>query len=738
MGSHTRTPRHRPESDPATMNSSFAARGFNRTPLVVQWMATLRCPLHCPHCLSASRNGMEDMPLHDARALIDQCAEMGVEEFLVTGGEPLVREDLPEIIDHLRKAGLAWSLNTAIMPGPDMQAAIATCPPSFVAVSVDGPEAVHDSFRGRHGAYRDSLESIRYFRSFSGTSVCAGTTVTTRNFHYLNETFHAITNSTAHSWGIHLLVPEGRAATNDSLFLSRRQLRKLIRFVARKRHYFPVSMADEIGFCGDWEPLVRDLPLECGAGTLQCVVLPDGSVVPCTTLDRTTSAGNLQDRSLQDIWEHGFGDLRARKPDGACATCDYQPACKSGCWLQRRAGQHCHQDAWQMPGLAKTAAGTILCLSMAAGAAPPLRGEERRPPVRQPAIANEMPTIESEVGAGLEAYIIKYYTSQLPAEPRGNQIGRTPTAVDALSLPKELAEDPAGRFFLSWVTVGAPTTLADRAAAVTSALETKHPSLALAALLWRCLLESTMDEEAPDKRSAESRQLIRESLQNLGKTATAWRLDILDRKLDPFLARDRVPLRYRFEMSKAYRPPPTWLSMSRDVQNERWGAKKAGRNKPLDVLDGYAARHPYAEEMQLTITIGDATGWKQLGPTATSDIDKTATIGIFDIVRTPAQGDDLSLQLTWFPGKDVYTVSVPPATELTYIDLLQYCYRQNKAAVGLVASKGQYYGRSPETINPLLMPWFRSVASKPRTTPKTGRPNPATAALRYLADFWLF
>jgi AdoMet-dependent heme synthase len=682
---------------------------------------------------------MDDMPLHDVRTLIEQCAEMGVEEFLVTGGEPLVREDLPEVIGLIRKAGLSWSLNTAMMPGTHLRSALAAYPPSFVAVSLDGPEQVHDSFRGRTGACREALEAIRYFRSFNGTSVCAGTTVTTRNFPYLNETFHTVANSTAHSWGIHLLVPEGRAADNKELFLSRHQLRKLISFVARKRRYFPVSMADEIGFCGDWEPLVRDAPLECGAGTLQCVVLPDGSVVPCTTLDRTTSAGNLQDRSLQDIWEHGFGDLRARKPDGACQTCNFQPACKSGCWLQRRAGQHCHKDTWQLPGLAKTAAGTILCLSMAAGAAPPLRGEERRPPTRPPVMSTEMPTIESEVTPGLEAHIIKYYSGQVPDAQRGYKTGTTHSPVEVLSLSTELAADPAGQFFLSWVTVGAPTTLADRAEAVTNALATKHPSLGLAALLWRCLLEPTMDGGSPDKRSAETRKLIRESLQTLGKTAIAWRQGILDQKLDPFLARDRVPLRYRFEMSKAYRPAPTWLSLSRDVQNERWGAKQAGRNKPLDELEGYIARHPYAEDMQLTITVSDDKDWKLLGPNASNDIDKTATIGVFDLVQTPTTGDNLNLQLTWLPGKDKYTVSVPPATELTYIDLLRYCYSQNKAAIGLVGSAGQYYGRSPGTINPLLMPYFRSVASTTRTTtPKAGRPDPSNGARWYLSDFWLF
>ena len=55
----------------------------------------------------------------------------------------------------------------------------------------------------------------------------------------------------------------------------------------------PVTIADEIGYCGHWEALVRNEPFYCGAGRAGCAVLPDGEVVPCTTLDISTSAGNV-------------------------------------------------------------------------------------------------------------------------------------------------------------------------------------------------------------------------------------------------------------------------------------------------------------------------------------------------------------------------------------------------------------------------------------------------------------
>jgi radical SAM protein with 4Fe4S-binding SPASM domain len=336
--------------------------------MLVQWMATLRCGLRCEHCLAVSReSGFSDMPLEKVRGLIDEIAAMGVREFLITGGEPLVREDLAEVIEYLGRKGMWWTLNTAAMPGKDLLQVIERDKPGFVAVSLDGPRPVHDAFRGRAGAWDEAMEAIRFFQSLGGVRVCAGTTVTSRNYDYLDETFHLVTASGADQWGIHLLVPEGRAADRPDLFLSKTQLKRLIKFVARRRRHFPVEMADEIGYLGYLEPLVRDVPLNCGAGRAQCVVLPDGEIVPCTTLDRSCSAGNLHERALADIWKSGFEDLRAWRPSGKCAACDYAVACKGGCWLQRKSGTQCFKEVWHGSGALKTAAGIAICLGGLAG-----------------------------------------------------------------------------------------------------------------------------------------------------------------------------------------------------------------------------------------------------------------------------------------------------------------------------------------------------------------------------------
>jgi len=176
MTTHSRMPRHMARAD-GSMSRPVPGR-YLPIPRVVQWMATLRCGLHCPHCLAfADGEEFADMPLELARTLIDQVAEMGVSEFLLTGGEPLARQDLPAVIDHLAVRQVSYSINTATGPGPEALSAMKRYPPAFVAVSLDGPRDVHDAFRGR-GSFDDAMRAMEVFAGLGGCAVTVGTTVT--------------------------------------------------------------------------------------------------------------------------------------------------------------------------------------------------------------------------------------------------------------------------------------------------------------------------------------------------------------------------------------------------------------------------------------------------------------------------------------------------------------------------------------------------------------------------------
>ncbi|MEI6218572.1 MAG: radical SAM protein, partial [bacterium] len=215
MATFSREQRHgRLDDHGRSQTDFFRTHGYAPAPLLVQALITYDCPLRCSHCLAGGCDTNETiMPLSLFESVAQQVASLNVPELLLTGGEPLSHPEMPAIIESLRKHHISWTLNTAAMPDKAAKKAMESCPPSFVAVSLDGPALVHDSFRGLNGSHEAALESIHYFSGLADYGVAAGTTVTTMNFPYLEETFNIVLASGASSWGIHLLVPEGRART---------------------------------------------------------------------------------------------------------------------------------------------------------------------------------------------------------------------------------------------------------------------------------------------------------------------------------------------------------------------------------------------------------------------------------------------------------------------------------------------------------------------------------------------
>jgi radical SAM protein with 4Fe4S-binding SPASM domain len=734
---------------------------------------------------------MADMPLGDALSLVDQCADAGVGEFLLTGGEPVLREDLPAIIDRLGQRRMGYSVNTAVLPPGPTLAAMRRNPPMFVAVSVDGPKSIHDRFRGRAGAYDEAMEAIGLYKAL-GADVAAGTTLTTFNFGHLRETLGLVAASGADSWGLHLAVPEGRAAARSDLMLSKSQLRALVRFVAAKRAYFPVSMADEIGYLGDYEPLCRETPLACGAGRSHCVVLPDGSVVPCTTLDVSTAAGNLRLRPLMEIWRDGFAELRRWQPDSRCRRCDYARACRGGCWLQRRHGRACAKEAWHVPAALKTAAGLLVCLG-ALGS--PVVGQE----VPAPDDVSRMPegaTVEADLTRprrplvseeaarplSLSQYILAAYCPQYPATTATTSKLDAAPAVDWDSPPEALADDPAWRLLIDW-RAGKLDTPAKRAAAAGKAMDTAEPSLAVSALAWRVVSEPLLDDAGPARRSAADRKLIRETLGAVEKQTVAWREQQVAEVLTHYVSSTRpaeVPAAMR---SKAQLSVALPVLLSRDTGLERWGTldQRDERAKPEPkVVREYIERHPYAESMllQCTLTAGNGLALASETGKRAMESDKASRWGVFDILIVPDDVDNAAVTLRPMAAEDgeVLKVKLPAGSEVTYIDVLRLACEQHKIdadhelvkAVAAVTTAGRP-GATPHRFTDgyalkafdqwpggglLAMPAVRKIVAQ-RSAAAADEPTPArnpeartaeraaNAATGdplewFLADFWMF
>ncbi len=695
-------------------------------------MATRACPLSCPHCLSDDPSCEQELSLDEVASLFDQIAVMQVPELLITGGEPMCRPDMHEVIGLLEKRKLHYSLNTAVMPNEKCQRAMRDWPPRFAAVSVDGPAPIHDAFRGRPGAFAASLEAISLYAELTGGHVAAGTTVTATNFPYLDETFGEVIDSAASSWGLHLMVPEGRAGAQPELRLSVRQIKELIDLATRYRRCFPVTMADEIGFCGQLEPLLRDTPFYCGAGRAQCVILPDGHVVPCTTTDRSTSAGSVRDSTLYDLWEHGFSDLRRYQARGRCRGCAYDSVCAGGCWLQRRHDEHCFRPAWEPSGRLPKTLGAV-CFGLAACGPPTTPANVTSTTATTATAATvTLPTTAPSASATLPTD-----SSELPFDRCASAQLRSNTDETAIRYIEKLAaKDPALPAILSMIRHQRPVDLETRIQRIRTSMSHKTPSLLLASLWWRDLAEWCLDCTGPDKRTAAERALIRDTMAAIGKKTTAWRLELFRKRLDPFLFRVRGPR--DFLITKALRPRP--LNERDDAQLKHWALPaQEYAQQPKKITEAYLKRFPYAFSQRLTLTVAPGSKLQRRSPATTAAVANTEPFDIFDILIVPPGDEPVNIELTDDKTIELpdgtkrrlkgpiakLQVALPAGSEVSYPDVLRLMFEQHGQQ-----EMGRGHGRIFE------MPSWRANLAKLVET--KGPAEEIRALQRKILMAWLF
>ncbi|MGM0606473.1 MAG: TIGR04347 family pseudo-SAM/SPASM protein, partial [Halobacteriota archaeon] len=133
-----------------------------RRPVVV-WNTTKRCNLYCEHCYaSADTDGLEgELSTAEGKALLDQLAAFGVPVVLFSGGEPLVRDDLLELVSHAADVGLRPVLSTnGTLITPQKAAALREAGLEYAGISVDGLRDRNDRFRGQDGAFDAAIRGI--------------------------------------------------------------------------------------------------------------------------------------------------------------------------------------------------------------------------------------------------------------------------------------------------------------------------------------------------------------------------------------------------------------------------------------------------------------------------------------------------------------------------------------------------------------------------------------------------
>ncbi|HNW52025.1 MAG TPA: TIGR04133 family radical SAM/SPASM protein [Prolixibacteraceae bacterium] len=314
------------------------------------WECTQRCNLKCLHCGSDCSSGFqtEDMPFDDfLQAIIPLQKRFKPNSITVvmTGGEPLLRNDLPQCGRTLREHGFRWGIVTnGYAYHHDIHARLLSAGMGAITLSLDGFEETHNWLRSNHHSFQNALQTLDLIVSSPRLCSDVVTCVHSKNISELPRFRDFLISRKVKSWRLFTIAPIGRAANNEPLQLSDQQLRQLMDFIAQSRLKAPIDIKFSCeAYVREYEKRVRDSYFFCRAGINIASVLIDGSVSACPNINRCFVQGNIYRDQFLDVWENRFEVMRNRNwtRTGICLKCSDYKNCNGGAmhlWNEKQDG----------------------------------------------------------------------------------------------------------------------------------------------------------------------------------------------------------------------------------------------------------------------------------------------------------------------------------------------------------------------------------------------------------------
>jgi 12,18-didecarboxysiroheme deacetylase len=327
---------------------------IDKRPVVV-WNITRRCNLKCVHCYAHAKNIPFDNELSttEGKNLIDDLAEFGVPVILFSGGEPLVRKDLPELADYAVKKGMRAVISTnGTLITPQTARTLKDIGLSYVGISLDGMEEINDRFRGVKGAFKSALEGIENCKK-AGIKVGLRFTINKSNAGQIPEIFKLLEEMDIPRVCFYHLVYAGRGSKLVKEDLSHEESRKAVDLI--------LALTKQLHDKGDLKEvltvdnhadgpylylrLLRENP-ERAQEVLDLLKMNQGNSsgigIGCVSWDgevypdqfwRHYSFGNIRNRPFSEIWTDTSDPLMKKLKEkkkyakGRCKTCRWLDIC---------------------------------------------------------------------------------------------------------------------------------------------------------------------------------------------------------------------------------------------------------------------------------------------------------------------------------------------------------------------------------------------------------------------------
>ncbi|OGN91180.1 MAG: radical SAM/SPASM domain-containing protein [Chloroflexi bacterium RBG_13_48_17] len=330
---------------------------------LVAWEITKSCNLHCAHCRGSAHSGPYhgELSREECFALINDILKVGRPILILTGGEPLKREDFFDVAGYAAGKGIRVVVGSnGTLITKEIATRMKTVPISRLGISLDFPNReLQDKFRGSPGAFDAALAGIECARN-AGIEVQINSTITRLNTHYLDALIALALNVGAVAFHPFLLVPTGRGQGLQEHVLSAQEYEHLLIQIYEKqqqlgnRLFFKPTDAPSYMRVLHQQEMLRRSPEQnqpsadtnirhadhgsmnsmsrgCLGGISFCFISHVGRVQGCGYLD--VEAGNIREQPFHQIWQHSplFYQLRDYSLiKGKCGICEYKMVC-GGC-----------------------------------------------------------------------------------------------------------------------------------------------------------------------------------------------------------------------------------------------------------------------------------------------------------------------------------------------------------------------------------------------------------------------
>ncbi len=345
----------RAAGDRSLHNEHLAQADFELAPFTIAWEVTRACAYACVHCRADAQHQRDprELTTREAKRLIEQLAGFGNSPILIfTGGDPLMRPDVFELIEYASAQGLRCSLTPTATALPTRKRLEQANRAGIrrLALSLDAPQAaIHDDFRQVKGSWQRTMDILHRAHAV-GLSVQVNTTIARHNVDILNQMVPFIEEVGAVQWSVFFLVPTGRAMAAQ--MISPEQHEQVFNWL------YDLAQGASFDIKATAAPMFRRVAIERkraqndgnpvtfqGAGFQYAdglnrptkgvndgngfmFISHIGQIQPSGFLPIT--AGDVRQDDVVDIYRHAplFKDLRdPGKYKGVCGRCEYRQVC---------------------------------------------------------------------------------------------------------------------------------------------------------------------------------------------------------------------------------------------------------------------------------------------------------------------------------------------------------------------------------------------------------------------------